>query len=137
MIVGGKGPRRTPALAARYATEFNGNFQSRAAIAEQFGRVRKACEEAGRDPDDLVYSVALTLACGRDEAEFARRAAAIGRTPAQLRSEGIAGTPAEVVDSIRALGEIGASRVYLQVLDLSDIEHLELVAAEVAPHVAG
>jgi len=135
VIVGGNGPRRTPALAARYATEYNASFPPKAEIADRFARVRKACEDIGRNPDELHYSVAMVLACGRDEAEFTRRAAAIGREPSELRANGLAGTVAEVVDGLGALSEAGADRVYLQVLDLTDIEHLELVAAEVAPQI--
>jgi alkanesulfonate monooxygenase SsuD/methylene tetrahydromethanopterin reductase-like flavin-dependent oxidoreductase (luciferase family) len=72
---------------------------------------------------------------GEDEAAVARRAAAIGRDPAELRENGVAGTPAEAVETLRRFAEAGAERVYLQVLDLTDLDHLRLVAAEVAPHV--
>lgn len=134
VIVGGKGPRRTPALAARFASEFNASFPEIDEIAGMFGRVRSACEEIGREPGDLVYSAALVLCVGADDAEVARRAAAIGREPAELREHGVAGTVSEAVDRIGALAEAGVERLYLQVLDLSDLDHLELVAAEVAPH---
>lgn len=137
LIVGGNGPRRTPALAAKYAAEYNSSFPAKSDIAERFGVVRKACEDAGRDPDSLVYSVALVACVGADEAEFARRAAAIGRDPSEVRQNGLAGTPQEVVDGINAIRELGGGRIYLQILDLSDLDHLELIAAEVAPHVAG
>ncbi|TDD71559.1 LLM class F420-dependent oxidoreductase [Jiangella aurantiaca] len=136
LIVGGNGPRRTPALAAKYAAEYNTSFPPKAEIGDRFLAVRKACEEAGRDPDSLVYSVALVACVGADEAEFARRAAAIGREPAEVRRNGLAGTPQEVVDGINAIRELGGGRVYLQILDLGDLDHLELIAAEVAPHVA-
>jgi alkanesulfonate monooxygenase SsuD/methylene tetrahydromethanopterin reductase-like flavin-dependent oxidoreductase (luciferase family) len=136
IIVGGNGPWRTPALAARYATEYNTSFPPKADIPQRFAAVRQACERVGRDPDELVYSAALVLVCGRGEAEFARRAAAIRREPSELRASGLAGTPQEIVDGIGALEAFGASRVYLQILDLSDIEHVELVAADIAPHVA-
>lgn len=135
VIVGGQGPRRTPALAARFGTEYNIPFPPKDQIAERFATVRRTCEEYGRDPQDLTYSVALVLACGATEAEFGKRAAAIGREPDEVRANGLAGTVQEVVDGIGALKELGADRVYLQVLDLSDLDHLELVAAEVAPHV--
>lgn len=135
VIVGGNGPRRTPALAARFAAEYNAAFPEIADIPGAFGRVRAACEEIGRPADDLVYSVALVLAVGADEAELARRASAIGREPAELREHGVAGTVAEAVDRLGALGEMGVERVYLQVLDLHDLDHLELVAREIAPHV--
>jgi hypothetical protein len=82
-----------------------------------------------------VLSVAQTLAVGRDEEEVRRRAAAIPADPAELRSGGLGGTVGEVVDKVGRLAGLGASRVYLQVLDLTDLDHLELVATEVAPHV--
>jgi alkanesulfonate monooxygenase SsuD/methylene tetrahydromethanopterin reductase-like flavin-dependent oxidoreductase (luciferase family) len=100
-----------------------------------FGRVRAACEEAGRSADSMTFSVAQVVCCGKDEASIARRAAAIGRDPDDLREGGLAGTPDEVAAKIASFAEIGAERVYLQVLDLSDLDHLELIAAEVAPKV--
>jgi F420-dependent oxidoreductase-like protein len=135
VIVGGNGPRRTPALAARFASEYNAAFPEKHDVPERFAAVRAACEQAGRDPGSLTYSVALVVCVGADEAEVARRAAAIGREPAELREHGVAGTVAEAVDTLGALREMGASRVYLQVMDLADLDHLELVAAEVMPQV--
>ncbi|GEN81142.1 LLM class F420-dependent oxidoreductase [Actinotalea fermentans] len=136
IIVGGNGPARTPALAARFAAEYNAAFPEIADIPAMFARVRAACEAIERPADDLVYSVALVLCVGADEAELARRAAAIGREPAELREHGVAGTVAEAVDRLGALREVGVERVYLQTLDLADLDHLELVAAEVAPQVS-
>jgi F420-dependent oxidoreductase-like protein len=136
IIVGGSGKKRTPRLAARYASEFNVPFASAAENARLFGGVREACEEAGRDPASLVYSSALVLCVGKDEAELARRAAAIGREVDELREHGVAGTPAEAVDVLGRYAEAGAQRVYLQVLDLADLDHLDLVATDVAPQLA-
>jgi F420-dependent oxidoreductase-like protein len=135
VIVGGAGKKRTPRLAARYANEFNVPFSSTADNARLFALVREACEEAGRDPSSLVYSSALVLCVGKDEAEIARRAAAIGREVDELRKHGVAGTPAEAVDILGRYIEAGAERFYLQVLDLSDLDHLDLVASEVAPQL--
>ena len=135
ILVGGKGKVRTPALAARFADEFNIPFESLEASRAIFGRVREACTAAGRDPASLTYSNALVLCCGRDEAELSRRARAIGREVDELRANGLAGTPDEVVDKIGRYGEAGAERVYLQMLDLSDLDHLELVADKVMPQV--
>ncbi|MBQ0903909.1 LLM class F420-dependent oxidoreductase [Micromonospora sp. U21] len=131
ILLGGMGPKRTPRLAARYADEFNLPFASTADTAAQFDRVRAACTEIGRDPAELTWSNALVLCCGRDDAEVARRAAGIGRDPDELRANGVAGTPAEVLDTIGRYADVGSQRIYLQVLDLSDLEHLELVASEV------
>lgn len=135
VLIGGHGKKRTPALAARFATEFNVPFASAEDVGAQFGRVRAACEAAGRDPGELTYSAALVLAVGSDEAEVARRAHAIGREPTDVRANGVAGTPAEAAQTLQRYAEAGAERVYLQVLDLSDLDHLDLVAQEVMPQV--
>ena len=135
IIVGGGGKKRTPRLAARYANEFNVPFASAEDNARLFDGVRAACAEEGRDPSSLVYSSALVLCVGRDEAEIGRRAAAIGREVDELRAHGVAGTPAEAVDVLGRYAEAGAQRCYLQVLDLSDLDHLDLVAGEVAPQL--
>ena len=135
IIVGGRGAKRTPRLAAQYASEFNVPFSSAEDNARLFAGVRAACDEAGRDPSSLVYSSALVLCVGKDEAELARRAAAIGREVDELREHGVAGTPAEAVDVLGRYVVAGAQRFYLQVLDLSDLDHLDLVASEVAPQL--
>ena len=136
ILVGGRGKKRTPRLAARYAAEFNVPFASSEDNARLFAGVRDACQEAGRDPSSMVYSSALVLCVGRDEHELARRAAVIGREVEELRSNGVAGTPSEVVDTLGRYAEAGAERVYLQVLDLADLDHLDLVASEVVPQLA-
>ncbi|QEU98377.1 LLM class F420-dependent oxidoreductase [Streptomyces viridifaciens] len=135
VLVGGLGPKRTPALAARFADEFNLPFASLDDTVAQFARVRAAVEQAGRSADDLVYSNALVLCVGRDDAEVARRAAAIGREVDELKENGLAGTPDEVVEKIGRYAAAGSQRVYLQVLDLGDLDHLELVASRVAPQL--
>lgn len=133
VLVGGGGPRRTPALAARFATEFNHPFPADMdTAAAQFERVAAACTSAGRDPRELIRSVALVTCVGRDDAEVARRAEAIGRDEAELRRTGLAGTTAEVVERIERWRErTGISRIYLQMLDLGDLDHVELVAEEI------
>jgi F420-dependent oxidoreductase-like protein len=135
VLLGGWGARRTPRLAARFADEFNAPFHSVQDSATAFARVREACEAIGRYPASMTYSVAQTVCCGKDEAEFRRRAAAIGREPAQAREHGLGGTPGEVAAKIAEFAEIGAERIYLQVLDLSDLDQLSLIASDVAPHV--
>jgi F420-dependent oxidoreductase-like protein len=135
IVVGGVGPRRTPWLAARYADEFNVPFNGLDVTGAAYGRVRDACAEAGRAPGSMIYSAAQVVCCGRDDAEIQRRADAIGRKVEDLRENGLTGTPAEVVDKIGRYGELGCERVYLQTLDLSDLDHLELIAAEVLPQV--
>lgn len=133
VLIGGGGKKRTPELAARFADEFNLPFVDVDTAAAQYERVDAACRAIGRDPGEIARSCALVLCVGKDEAEIARRAAAIGRDVAELRTNGLAGTPAEAVDKIGAWRErTGITRLYLQVLDLTDLDHIDLVAAEVA-----
>jgi len=135
VLIGGGGLARTPRLAARFADEYNIPFDTLGASVAAFGRVREACQEAGRDPGSMRYSAAQTVCCGRDEAELARRAQATGEQVDDLRHGGLAGSPAEIVDKLGRFAEAGATRAYLQVLDLHDLDHLELIAAEVMPQV--
>lgn len=134
VIVGGGGPKRTPALAARYATEFNIGFVSEDVVAEKFAVVRAACESIDRDPATLKLSVALPTIVGADDAEIARRAAAIGQTPEQFdNGANIIGTPEQVAAKVERLRALGAERVYFQLMDLRDIDHADQVGAEVLP----
>jgi F420-dependent oxidoreductase-like protein len=135
LIVGGHGPRRTPALAARFAAEFNVPFAGVEQTRAQFERVRAACEAAGREPDTLVYSHAVTVCCGESEGELRRRALRIGVALDELRRSGAAGSPQEVIERLVAFEQAGAQRAYLQVIDLDDLDHLELIAAAVLPSV--
>ncbi|KAK1182697.1 LLM class F420-dependent oxidoreductase [Streptomyces sp. NBS 14/10] len=131
VLIGGHGKTRTPRLAAQYADEFNMPFASAEDSERQFGRVRAAAEAAGRKGDDLVYSNALVVCVGKDDAEVARRADAIGRKVDELKENGLAGSPAEVVDKIGKYAQAGSSRIYLQILDLDDLDHLELISSQV------
>ncbi|WP_031512899.1 LLM class F420-dependent oxidoreductase [Streptomyces sp. NRRL F-5123] len=135
VLIGGMGAKRTPELAARYADEFNVPFASIADTGTQFTRVREAVRAAGRPAESMTYSNALVVCVGKDDAEVARRAAAIGREVADLKENGLAGSPAEVVEKIGRYAEQGATRFYLQTLDLHDLDHLELIASEIKPQL--
>jgi F420-dependent oxidoreductase-like protein len=136
VIVGGLGARRTPALAARFAAEFNVPFADVETTRARIEGVREACAAAGRDPGELVYSHAVTVCCASDAAELERRAARIGREVEDLRRSGAAGTPAEVAERLAEYAGAGASRSYLQVIDLDDLDHVALIAAEVMPRLS-
>jgi len=136
VIVGGHGKKRTPELAARFADEFNVPFAKLEDVAPTFERVRTASAAIGRATPP-AFSAAAVLCVGRDDAEVRRRAAAIGREVEELRENGgVVGTPGEAVEIIKGYAEAGATRLFLQTLDLADLDHVELVAAEVAPQLA-
>src|ERR1700677_2283938 len=136
IIVGGGGAVRTPRLAARFGSEFNMPFSALDDTRHQYERVVDACRSADRDPSSMVLSAAQTVCCGGDKAEISPRAAAIGQSVDDLRAHGLCGTPDEVVAKLRDFAEAGASRTYLQVLNLHDFDHLDLIAREVLPRCA-
>ena len=128
VIIGGLGPTRTPALAARYATGYNAGFVDERTIREAFRRVGDAAEEIGRARTGLRYSIAQPVAVGRTEAAFLARAERIGADPERLRAVNLGGTIDEVADRIARYAELGASRVYLQCIDLHDLDLLTELA---------
>jgi F420-dependent oxidoreductase-like protein len=135
IILGGAGKKRSAALAAVHADEYNSAFQPARESRQVFDRIRAALDSAGRPADSMTYSVAQIICVGRTETELRGRAERIGRDLAELRTNGLAGTPTEVVDKLGTFAETGASRAYLQLMDLTDVDQLELIATEVAPQL--
>jgi len=136
VLIGGGGKTRTPRLAARFAAEFNMPFSGLEDTSSQFERVREACERSGRGRDSITLSAAQVLCVGENAAEIECRARRIGRDVSELREHGLAGSVDEVVEKIQSFARVGAQRMYLQTLDLSDLDHLRLVAERVMPHLA-
>lgn len=135
IIVGGRGAKRTPLLAARHAAEFNMPFVSVEDYAQQRDRVRTACESIGRDPATLTLSAAQVVVCAADAATLSRRASAIGREVDELRLNGLCGTPEEICGKIAQWAQIGVERLYLQILHLDDLDHVDEIGAQILPHV--
>jgi F420-dependent oxidoreductase-like protein len=132
VIIGGSGPKRTPALAARYADEFNGALGGD--LRERFAVFGRACEAIGRDPEEARRSAVLPVACGSTPAEVERRAAVMGSEFMRVNA-GI-GSPDQITERVLALGEAGADTVYFHIYDIHDLDHIALLGAEVLPHVA-
>lgn len=137
IVIGGLAGPRNRRLAARYGDEYNVAFMPPAVMRDGHDTVRRACEEEGRDPSSLSYSVAVVVCCGRTEAEVTRRAAVIGREVDELKANGAAGSPEEVLSTLQSYADAGADRFYLQVLDLTDLDHIRLLAEEVLPQAPG
>jgi len=133
IIIGGGGPRRTPALAARYAAEFNAAYGGEP--AERFQRFGRACEAIGRDPETARLSGVLPVAIGSTPAEIERRAEFVGSP--MLRDTAVIGPPAALTDRIADLAKAGADTVYLHIFDIHDLDHVALIGAEVLPGLAG
>ena len=135
IIVGGHGRKLTPRLAARFADEFNVPFDSYDVCKSQFELVSDACDAIDRDPGSMVRSAALVICCGQNSADVERRASNIGRDVDELSTNGLAGLPTQIVEKIHVYGELGITRIYLQILDMNDLEHVGLIASDVLPVV--
>ena len=135
IILGGVGRKRSARLVARFANEFNVAWSPLADTSEIFTRLKANLADTDRDPASLAYSAGQIICVGKDEADVRRRAAVLSQDEETLRTSGLASTPAEVVDKISRLSDLGVSRIYLQFLDLTDISQLELIAAEVLPQL--
>ncbi|MGW1058332.1 LLM class F420-dependent oxidoreductase [Micromonospora rubida] len=138
VIIGGRGPKRTPELAARYADEFNMPFKSVAETAAAYDRVVEACDRHGRTDSGrapLVLSAGIVVAIGRTDAEVRERAAPLRRRSALPPEDPVIGSPAQLVDRIGEFAAVGTTRVHLRLIDLADLDHLELIAAEVLPQL--
>jgi F420-dependent oxidoreductase-like protein len=136
IIVGGMGQRRTPALAARFASEYNAAFAPLDQAVERFQLVRRLCEERGRDPSEIRLSTVIPRVCvGTDRAEVDHRRQLLGPPVGAIPDAGLSGTPGEVVEQLEAWVMAGVHRIYLHLLDVDDVEHVRLLGSEVAPRV--
>jgi F420-dependent oxidoreductase-like protein len=134
LIVGGAGPRRSPALAARFADEYNCGLPD--GVAGRLANFRRICEESGRNPATVRLSTALPVCCGSTAGEARRRAEALGAAGARLLGMGVIGTPAEVAARAGELALAGADTLYFHIYDGADTDHIRLIGAEVLPRLA-
>ncbi len=134
IIVGGGGPRRTPAIAARFATEFNSALSTVAEARDRFAVFGRACEAIGRDPLGARLSGFIPVAIGSTQAQAERRAAIVGSS--RIRESMLIGPPELLSERIADLAEVGADTVYLHIFDIHDLDHIALIGAEVIPELA-
>ncbi len=134
IVIGGAGPRRTPTLAARFADEFNVAFHiDKAAGIANFHRI---CEEVGRDPSEVRLSSLVPTCCAADRAGARAKAERLGEGPQRLLSQGVVGTPTEVVEHLEGLAAEGIDTVYFHTYDADDLEQITLLGAEVLGRVS-
>jgi F420-dependent oxidoreductase-like protein len=144
IVVGGRGGRRSLALAARWADEYNTFSASVDEIRERRDAFRAAWQDAGRDPETFRFSAMVAALVGADEGELGERVARLadwqGRDRdevlASLRGTGVVGTIDEAAESLRELEAAGAQRVMIQHLLHDDLDAVELIGRELIPRVA-
>lgn len=136
IIIGGNGRKRTPALAAEFAAEFNVIVSPLEVLKAQYERVAKAVADTGRTADSLTYSATFVVCAGRNDTEIARRATVVdGHFSASRSDSPLVGTPTEIVDKVGRFTEAGVQRIYLLLVDMSDLDHLEMFASDVIPQL--
>ncbi len=132
ILIGGTGPKRTLPLAAKYASEWNGNVINPAKYAELNAELSRLVVENGRDPASVRRSLTTNIFYGKDQAALDRRLATTSQTPAQLKERGIlVGTGAEVREQLAEFEQAGAQRAMLQWLNMDDLEGLENLAKDI------
>lgn len=82
-----------------------------------------------------MLSAGIVVAVGRTDAEAARRAAPLHVKSALPPEDAVIGSPQQLVDRIGEFAAIGTERVHLRLIDLTDLDHLELIASEVLPRL--
>jgi F420-dependent oxidoreductase-like protein len=136
ILIGGKGPKRTMPLVAKYADEWNMTFIPPARIKELNGEMDALLAQNGRKPGDVKRSIMTGGVFAKDAAELDAKLNRIYRiTSEQALERGVIhGTPSMWIDQIGRAAEAGMQRFMLQWLDLDDIKSLEIVARDVLPH---
>lgn len=141
ILVGGQGTPRGFRIATRWADEFNITSSSAKVVKKKMAELDGACRAAGRDPATLARSAMVGVLVGADDAEVARRTAAIrlelGLAPGddanwltERRGRWIVGTPDEARATICAYAEAGIERIMLQDMLPRDGEMIDLMARE-------
>ena len=123
---------------AEYADEFNLNSASPEDAPAAYARIRAACQERGRDPDEVVYSAMTGVLVAETEGDLRARVAdlltALGQGGAdgdawlaERRRRWIMGTPDEAHERVAALEERGTQRIMLQDFLPRDLDHVRLM----------
>ncbi|MDW8405300.1 LLM class F420-dependent oxidoreductase [Chloroflexus sp.] len=134
IVIGGNGEKRTLALTAQYADEWNAVFVPPARFAELNAKLDELLTAAGRSRGAVRRSLMIGSVFGRNEAEVEQLLA--GRDRASLRARGIlVGTASEIVEQIHAFAAVGVERIMVQWLDLDDLDRLEAFATQVLPQL--
>jgi alkanesulfonate monooxygenase len=144
IAVGGGGRRRTPALAARFADEFNAFNGTIDETVAAYSRVREACQVIGRDHSELRYSQNMVTVLGEDDVQFRdrmeqlRRRQRDGRSLEEFieahRGTWLLGTARDAVRSLEERAAVGVQRAVLQD-ELGSVEMVALIGRDVLPLV--
>lgn len=148
LLMGGVGEKRSLAIVAREASEWNYTRMDQAEYGHKREVLDRWCKEIGRDPASLRYSVMANYLIGRNQGELRERALQMAAVVPRLkrdtaddiikaaRESAFVGTPDEVSEQIRKYAGLGVELFMLQHFLLDDRDALELLSKEVMPAIA-
>lgn len=144
LLVGGSAKPGTTGPAVRFADEYNCVFGTFDDARERKQRLDEACEQGGRDPGSLRYSLMAPIVVGRDDRQVQQSAQRIGerfdRDPKTVleryANAGPVGTVEQCIERLQEIEALGFERVMLQHLAHQDLETVALIGRELAPAVA-
>jgi alkanesulfonate monooxygenase SsuD/methylene tetrahydromethanopterin reductase-like flavin-dependent oxidoreductase (luciferase family) len=144
LLVGGSAKPGTAAPAVRFADEYNCVFGTFEDARERKRRLDEACEQGGRDPSTLRYSLMAPIVVGRDDREVQQSARRIGerfgRDPKTVleryANSGPVGTVQQVIEKLKEIEQLGFERVMLQHLAHRDLDTVAVIGRELQPAVA-
>lgn len=137
IIIGGTGMKRTPAIAARFADEYNMFACDAEALAARLEVVTTTANELGRDPAEIKVSITTSALVGADEAEYREvlgaAAASREQDPSELEAlyadrRMLHGTYEQAAAQVAQYATEGIGRIYVQhfsplaEIDKSDLE---------------
>jgi len=146
LIVGGQGGPGTIRPAVRFADEYNTYLADPDACRARRAKLDEECERQGRDPTSIRFSLMTGFLLGRDEDGLRERASRImafskregdsTEVIERYRARGVAGSPEEIAEGLRALEDARVDRVMLQHLLHDDLETVAVIGEELAPLLA-
>lgn len=135
ILIGGRGPKRTLPLAAKYADEWNTGAMPLEQFKERNALLNQLLDERGRSRQSVKRSLMTQVVYEPSDAELSARLAGKPSAAELITDRGlIVGTGSAVVDQIGAWVEAGIERFMLQWMDFDNIDDLEKMARDVLPH---
>lgn len=135
ILIGGRGPKRTLPLAAKYADEWNAVFIPLEQFKERNTLLDQLLDERGRSRQSVKRSLMTQVVYEPSDAELSARLAGKPSAAELITDRGlIVGTGSAVVDQIGTWVEAGIERFMLQWMDSDNIDDLEKMARDVLPH---
>jgi len=146
VMVGGRGPRRTLPLVARYADVWNTGFMTLDEVRKSNGHLDALIHTEGRPLTDVKRTMMAAVICGRTDAAYEARLRGWRRDPANahvttstlldsLRASCLVGTPEEVATQMRSYAQVGIEEIMVQFVVPDDFDGVQMLAEEVLPLV--